>query len=163
MPIDSHDKFCHFCGINLGYDLEEMQNSLLSSINSSNGDFQEDIRFIAYKFLRLIDEGIDLDYSIFTIENNYNIPWIDLNLFLERNSYFEDSHITGEGYYFLDNHPLHFWEKYHMEILNYTDFEDYFYEHADLKPIERCLNYLSQFENDECVFEIVEEIGNDLK
>ena len=163
MPTDSHDRFCHFCGINLGYDAREMEDSLLSSINSSGNDFHEDIRFIAYKFLRLIDEGIDLDYSIFTIENTYNIPWSSLERFLSKNDYFKDSRITSKGYDFIEGHPLHFWEKYHMEILNYTDFEDYFYGHDDLNPIERCLNYLNEFGDDECVYDIIEEIENDLE
>ena len=75
MPIDDHDKYCHFCGINLDYDAHEMQNSLFDAIDTGRSDFDEDIRFIAYKFLKLIEEKIELEYSIFTIENTYNIGW----------------------------------------------------------------------------------------
>ncbi|WP_407392739.1 hypothetical protein, partial [Methanobrevibacter sp.] len=156
MPIDGHDKFCHFCGINLAYDADEMQDSLLETINTSKSDFTEDIRFIAYKFLRLIDEKIDLDYSIFTIENTYNIDWYDLKLFLERKNYFRDYSITDEGYEFLDSHPLHFFENYHMDIVDYTDFENYFYENSDANPIDRCLDYLNQFDDDEYILEIID-------
>lgn len=162
MPVDNHDKFCHFCGINLEYDVEEMQDSLISSISSSKGNLNEDIRFIAYKFLRLIDEKIDLQYSIFTIENTFSISWFDLNLFLEKNGYFRDGSITPEGYDFLNSHPLHFWEKYHMDIVNYTDFENFFYSHDNLNPINRCLAYLNQFD-DECILQIISEIENDRK
>jgi DNA-binding ferritin-like protein (Dps family) len=161
MPIDSHDKFCHFCGINLSYDVNEMQDSLINSINNTISDFKEDIRFIAYKFLRLIDENIELEYSIFTIENTYNIHWHDLKLFLDSNNYFKDGKITQKGYYFLDNHPLHFWERYHMDVINYSDFENYFYENSQLKPLEICINYLSQFDDDEYALEIINEIKGD--
>lgn len=161
MPVDSHDKFCHFCGINLDYDIDEMQDSLISSISVSKGSFNEDIRFIAYKFLKLIDEKIDIDYSIFNIENTYSISWFDLRSFLEKNSYFRGSSITPEGYDFLESHPLHFWEKYRMDIVNYTDFEEYFYSREDLKPVERCLSYLSQFDDDECVRQIISEIDGE--
>ena len=162
MPIDSHDRFCHFCGINLDCDLEEMQSNLISSINTSNVNFKEDIRFVAYKFLKLIDERIDLDYSIFTIENTYDVNWFELNQFLERNDYFRDNSITPEGYDFMNGHPLHFWERYHMDIVNYTDFEKYFYSHEDSNPIERCLFYLRQFKDDDCVLEIISDLEKDM-
>ena len=163
MPVDSHDKYCHFCGINLSYNPDNMQESLIKSINMQNSDFKEDIRFVAYKFLKLIDEKIELEYSIFTICNTYNISWVDLKNFLTRNNYFNEGSITYKGYEFLDRHPLHFWEKYHMDIVNYNDFESYFYNHQNLHPIEICLNYLNQRGNDECILEIIEEIKKDSK
>ncbi len=161
MPIDDHDKFCHFCGINLNYDPYEMQNSLFKSLNTSKSDFNEDIRFIAYKFLKLIDEKIELEYSIYTIENTYNIDWEDLNSFLHKNNYFKNNSITSEGYEFLNSHPLHFWQKYNMDVVNYTDFENYFYNHPDSNPVEVCLNYLSQSDDDEYVLEIINELKKD--
>lgn len=163
MPIDDHDKYCHFCGINLDYDAHEMQNSLFDAIDTQRSDFAEDIRFIAYKFLKLIEEKIELEYSIFTIENTYNIGWDVLRSFLTKNNYFSDDKITSGGYDFLNNHPLHFWEKYHMDIVDYTDFENYFYQHLDLNPLEICLNYLKKFSDEEFVSEIIDEINNDLK
>jgi len=73
MPIDDHDRFCHFCGINLEYDPDEVESDLIKYIHPSDGEFKEDIRFIAYKFLRLVEEKIELEYCIYTIENNYNV------------------------------------------------------------------------------------------
>ena len=161
MPIDSHDRFCHFCGINLDYDIDEMENSLLTSIDDNESDFKEDIRFIAYKFLKLIEERIDMDYAIFTIENTYNINWSEMKEFLDINGYFSQDHITPEGFGFLKSHPLHFWNKYHMEIIDYTDFENYFYIHEDLTPKEICLNYLNKFEKEEYILDIINEIKKD--
>ena len=163
MPIDDHDRFCHFCGINLDYDPYEMQNNLFDSLNTQKSDFVEDIRFIAYKFLKLISEKIEVEYSIFTIENTYNIEWNELDNYLTANNYFVNNEITAEGNDFLVNHPLHFWENYHMDIVDYTDFENYFYNYPDLNPLEICLNYLKQFDNDDFVLEIVNEIKSDLK
>ncbi|MBP3791634.1 MAG: GNAT family N-acetyltransferase [Methanobrevibacter sp.] len=160
MPIDDHDRFCHFCGINLEYDPNKMEEYLFNSLNTHKSEFEEDIRFVAYKFLKLIEEKIELEYSIYTIENNYNVNWKTLNVFLMKNNYFVDNDITDEGHEFLDNHPLNFWEKYHMDIVDYTDFENYFYEHADLNPIEICLNYLKQFDDDEFILEIMQNIEN---
>lgn len=160
MPIDDHDRFCHFCGINLEYDPDEVEGDLIKYIHPSDGEFKEDIRFIAYKFLRLIEEKIELEYCIYTIENNYNVNWDKLKDFLEKNNYFKDGHITYNGYEFLDNHPLNFWEKYEMDIIDYTDFENYFYEHSDLAPVEICLDYLKQFEDDEFILEIMEKINS---
>ena len=162
MPIDSHDRYCHFCGINLDFDEYEMQNRLMEYITNSKSDVDEDIRFVAYKFLKLIDEKIDLGYSIFTIENSYNVAWNDLKMFLDGNSYFKDGRITQKGYAFMDGHPLHFWEKYHMDIVNYTDFENYFYDNPDSNPLETCLSYLAQFDDDEYISELVEEIKRDI-
>lgn len=161
MPIDSHDKFCHFCGINLDYDPEDAEAHLLNSINEFRGEFSEDIRFVAFKFLSLIDEKIDLEYSILTIENIYDIPWSKLNEFLKANNYFKDGKITSEGYEFMNSHPLHFWQKYHMDIVDYTDFENYFYSHKSSNPKETCLNYLEKFDDDEYIVELINEIIND--
>ena len=112
MPIDDHDRFCHFCGINLEYDPDEVEGDLIKYIHPTDGEFKEDIRFIAYKFLRLIEEKIEIEYSIYTIENNYSILWDVLKDFLDKNNYFKNNQITYKGYVFLDNHPLNFWEKY---------------------------------------------------
>lgn len=162
MPIDSHDKFCHFCGINLDYDIELMQENLIKSINTSKSDFKEDIRFIMYKFLKLIDEKIDFEYAIFTIENTYNISWPKLSYCLENQGYLIDDSITERGYEFMNTHPLHFWEKYHMDIVDYTDFENYFYNHLYMNHIDICLTYLENFAKDEYVLEIIENIKSDL-
>lgn len=161
MPIDDHDRYCHFCGINLSYNPEEMQDNLLNSINTERDEFGEDIRFIAYKFLKLIDEKIELEYSIFTIENTYNVSWRYLKEFLDKNDYFKDGSITDGGYQFMMSHPLHFWEKYRMDVVDYTDFEDYFYLHENSSPIEICLDYLKQFGDDECIVKIIDEINKD--
>lgn len=162
MPIDSHDRYCHYCGINLDFDEYEMQNRLIEYITDSNSDVNEDIHFVAYKFLKLIDEEIELGYSIFTIEKSYDVRWKDLKLFLDKNKYFKKGRITQKGYAFMDNHPLHFWEKYNMDIVNYTDFEYYFYDNSDLKPLEICLNYLAQFGGDEYILEVIDEIKKDI-
>ena len=82
------------------------------------------MRFIAYKFLRLIEDGFEVEYSIFTIEEMYECYWNDLRYFLTFNNYFKDDKITDEGYDFLNTHPLHFWEKYQMTIVDYSDFEE---------------------------------------
>ena len=162
MPIDSHDKYCHFCGVNLSYDALEVENNLIESISNDESDFREDIRFIAYKFLKLIEDGIEVQYAIFTIENMFNINWNILKSFLKRNEYFENNEITKKGHAFIKTHPLYFWEKYQMSIVDYTDFEEYFYKHNDLNPLERCLNYLNQFEKDSDISEIISDIGKDI-
>lgn len=162
MPVDSHDRFCHFCGINLDYDIDQMQENLIKSINTSKSDFREDIRFIMYKFLKLIDEKIEFEYAVFTIENTYNISWANLRYCLEKQEYLSDDSITEKGHEFLHAHPLHFWEKYHMDIVDYTDFENYFYNHLYMNHIDICLTYLEKFGNDEYILEIIDEIKNDL-
>lgn len=163
MPIDDHDRYCHFCGVNLGFNPEDFEENLFKSITHGASAFSEDIRFVAFKFLSLIDEKIDLEYSIFTIENNYNVDWSVLKSFLEENNYFKQDMITGEGHEFLNSHPLHFWQRYHMDIVDYSDFESYYYEHyPNLKPIDICLNYLKQFDDDEYISEIIDEINHDL-
>lgn len=163
MPVDDHDRFCHFCGVNLEYDPQKAEEVLFESLNTQNSAIKEDIRFIAYKFLRLIESGIDADYSIFTIENNYNITYMELDSFLSANNYLKDNIITPEGHDFLNSHPLNFWEKYDLTIVDYTDFENYFYNHQGLNPVEICLGYLKQFEGDEMILQITEEIKKDLK
>ena len=163
MPIDDHDRYCHFCGVNLGFNPEDFEEGLFKSIACGPSGFGEDIRFVAFKFLSLIDEKIDLEYSIFTIENSYDVDWSVLKSFLDENNYFKQNIITDEGHEFLNSHPLHFWQKYHMDIVDYSDFEDYYYEHyPEFKPIEICLNYLKQFGDDEYISEIIDEINHDL-
>ena len=157
MPIDSHDSFCHFCGINLRYDPDEMFDSLLKGIKTEDGEFCEDIRYVAYKFLRLVGEDIDLDYAIANIEDTYNIQWLELKEFLDENGYF-DGEITDEGFDFLYNHPLNYYEEFDMSSINYTDFERYYYENNDMNGIDVCLNYLRQLGDDSDVREIIEEI-----
>lgn len=159
MPIDDHDRFCHFCGINLNYDSENMFDSLMDTIKTPSGDFKEDIRYVAYKFLKLIDDGIEFEYAVRTIENTYNITWKKLNGFLEENNYF-NGEITEEGYEFILNHPLNYYEEFDMSCIDYTDFERYFYKNSDLSGIEICLNYLNQFSDDQDVQEIISEIKN---
>ena len=161
MPIDSHDRYCHFCGINLDYDIDEIERNLIESLKVSKSDFKEDIRFSAYKFLKLVEDGIDFDYAIATIENMYNVSWFELRDFLDKNDYFEDCAITDRGHDFLNAHPLHFWHKYGMDAVDYTDFENYFYEHSDLNPSDICLNYLEKFDRDEFISEIIENIKSD--
>lgn len=161
MPIDDHDKYCHFCGINLSFDADDLQNNLIQSLNTSGSEFREDIRFIAFKFLKLISEKIDLDYSIFTIENNYDVAWSQLKHFLDKNNYFRDGQITDDGLDFMKSHPLYFWERYQMQIVDYTDFENYFYKNSGLNPYEICLNYLKQFGDDEYIMEIMDEVKRD--
>lgn len=148
MPIDSHDKFCHFCGINLDYDPDEAFDILMESINVSKVDIEEDIRFVAYKFLKLISQGIDLDYSIFTIENTYDIDWSILKNYLEDTDYFVGGKITDKGLEFIDNHPLNVYEEYCLNMVDYSDFEKYYFENKNLNKKEIVLNYLKQF-NDE--------------
>ena len=157
MPIDDHDRFCHFCGINLRYNPNEMFDSLVSSIETHDDDFQEDIRYVAYKFLKLIDEGIDFDYAVLNTENTYNVKWNVLNEFLDENNYF-DGTITDNGYEFLHNHPLNYYEEFNLSFVDYSDFEKYFYEHNHLNGIERCLNYLKQFDDDSDALETIEEM-----
>ena len=157
MPIDDHDRFCHFCGINLRYNPNEMFDSLVSSIKTHDDDFQEDIRYVAYKFLKLIDGGIDFDYAVLNTENTYNVKWNVLNEFLDENNYF-DGTITDDGYEFMHNHPLNYYEEFNLSFVDYNDFEKYFYEHDDLNGIEICLNYLKQLDDDSDVLETIEEL-----
>lgn len=145
MPIDGHDRFCHFCGINLEYDPEEMFVSLIDFINDSDDETAEDVRFVAYKFLKLIVQAIDLKYAIFTIENTYNIDWRVLKNYLEAENYFRDGEIADDAFAFLEAHPLNIYEKYCLSMVDYTDFEKYCYENENLKEKELVLNYLGQF------------------
>lgn len=157
MPIDSHDRFCHFCGINLEYRPDEIFDSLIDSINNSEDDFEEDIRYVAYKFLKLIDEGIDVKYSMLAIENAYNIDREMLQEYLAQKAYFNGK-ITDRGFEFLKTHPLHFYEKYGLDLFDYTDFEEYFYINVNLEPKEIVLNYIGQFESDGEIENIKKEI-----
>ncbi len=159
MPVDSHDKFCHFCGINLEYEPNKVLDSLLDTVDVMHDEFDEDIRYVSYKFLKLVNEGIELEYSIFTIENTYNIDWDILKEYLLENGYF-NGEITDKGLEFLTSHPLHFYEKYNLNLFDYTDFEEYFYKNNDLDPKEIVLNYIGQFEIDDCILELKKEIEN---
>lgn len=157
MPTDSHDRFCHFCGINLNYNPDEIFDSLVESIKTERGEFTEDIRYVAYKFLKMVGEGIDVDYAIAAICNMYNINWTDLKEFLDENGYF-NGEITEEGYDFMFNHPLNYYEEFEMTNIDYTDFERFFYENNDLNGIDICLKYLNRFGDDEDVRQIIDEI-----
>ena len=158
MPIDSHDRYCHFCGINLNYNTDEIFESLLDTFNDA-GDGVEDIDYVTYKFLKLISEGIELEYSIITCENAYDLEWDSLNDYLVENSYFLDNQITDKGYDFLNSHPLHFYEKYELNLLDYTDFEKFFKSHKNLDAKEIVLMYLDRFDDDE-ILKIKKEIIN---
>ena len=87
------------------------------------------------------------------------MTWEKLNGFLEENNYF-NGEITEEGYEFILNHPLNYYEEFDMSCIDYTDFERYFYKNSDLSGIEICLNYLNQFSDDQDVQEIISEIKN---
>ncbi|WP_407410928.1 hypothetical protein [Methanobrevibacter sp.] len=158
MPIDGHDRFCHFCGINLNYDGEEIFDSLLNTFGD-DGDFVEDISYVAYKFLKLISEGIKLDYSIITCEKAYNVEWDLLKGYLVENNYFFENQITQKGHDFLNSHPLHFFEKYELNLFDYTDFEKFFQSHKEMPGKEIVLKYLNQFDDEE-VLELKKEIIN---
>ncbi|MBQ7927519.1 MAG: hypothetical protein IJ287_02055 [Methanobrevibacter sp.] len=158
MPTDTHDRYCHFCGINLNYNPDEMFDSLLNTFDDGDGSV-EDIDYVAYKFLKLIFEGIELDYSIMTCEKAYNIDWDLLNNYLVENNYFKEDHITQRGYDFLKSHPVHFFEKYHLDLFDYTDFERFFITHKNLDGKEIVLKYLNQFD-DEDALELKKEIIN---
>lgn len=149
MPIDSHDRFCHFCGINLNYNPEEMFESLVNTFNESDNELSEDIRYVAYKFLKMILEGIELEYAIMTCENAYNLSGNLLMKYLDGNSYLKGNEITDEGHDFLRKHPLHLFEKYELDAFDYSDFERYFYENENLDDKKIVLSYLEQFSDDD--------------
>ena len=159
MPIDSHDKYCHYCGINLAYNPNDVENTLIDSINQFNNeiDTDEDIRYIAYKFLKMIYEKIDFEYAVFMTENNFNISFKALGKYLNENNYIENESITPEGIYFLNNHPLHYYEKYGMDMVDYTKFEEYFWKNSDLDGNEICLKFLEKYDGDD-IAEIKEKI-----
>ena len=46
---------------------------------------------------------------------------------LDENNYF-DGTITDNGYEFLHNHPLNYYEEFNLSFVDYSDFEKYFYE-----------------------------------
>ena len=149
MPIDSHDRFCHFCGINLNYNPEEMFESLVNTFNESDNELSEDIRYVAYKFLKMILEGIELEYAIMTCENAYNLSGNLLMKYLDENNYIKGNEITDEGHDFLRKHPLHLFEKYKLDAFDYSDFERYFYENENLDDKKIVLSYLEQFSDDD--------------
>ena len=149
MPIDSHDRFCHFCGINLNYNPEEMFESLVNTFNESDNELSEDIRYVAYKLLKMILEGIELEYAIMTCENAYNLSGNLLMKYLDENNYLKGNEITDEGHDFLRKHPLHLFEKYELDAFDYSDFERYFYENENLDDKKIVLSYLEQFSDDD--------------
>lgn len=162
MPIDKHDKYCHYCGINLNYNLIETEKNLINSIHQYNkNNTDEDIRYIAYKFLKMINEKIDFEYSVFMCEKNFNINFNVLKKYLNENNYINDESITEEGIEFLNNHPLHYYEKYRMDIIDYTKFEEYYWNHPDLSGEEICLKFLDQYDDEYCN-EIKEEIKRNI-
>lgn len=151
MPTDSHDRFCHFCGINLDYDADEMFESLLNTIGQYSDDTVEDIRYIAYKFLKMISEGIEVEYALMTCANSYCTDPQFLSKYLSGNDYFKSNKITQKGHKFLKTHPLYFFEKYELGIFDYTDFERYFYEMEGLDGDRIVFHYLNQFDDDEAL------------
>ena len=159
MPIDDHDRYCHYCGINLSYNPDDVENTLINSIDQFNNNLNisEDIRYIAYKFLKMINENIDFEYAMFMSENNFNIDFNILKKFLDENNLIENYKITEDGIDFINSHPLHYYEKYHMDIVDYTKFEDYFWENSNLDGKEICLRFLDKYD-DEYIDEIKEEI-----
>lgn len=159
MPIDSHDRFCHFCGINLNYNPEEMFESLVNTFNESDNELSEDIRYVAYKFLKMILEGIELEYAIMTCENAYNLSGNLLMKYLDENNYIKGNEITDEGHDFLRKHPLHLFEKYELDAFDYSDFERYFYENENLDDKKIVLSYLEQFSDDDA-WNLKKEIKN---
>lgn len=159
MPIDSHDRFCHFCGINLSYNPGEMFESLLNTFAEGDEESAEDIRYVAYKFLKMIDEGIEEDYASRTCENTYSIDRDILNEYLLEKGYFSHGEITKKGREFMQSHPLHYFEKYGLDLFDYTDFERYFYENPEITGKKTVLRYLSRFDDDEAL-ELKKEIEN---
>lgn len=159
MPIDNHDKYCHYCGINLDYNPDEVEGDLIDSISQLDYEIvpDEDIRYIAYKFLKMISENIDFKYAAFMSETNYNIKFNVLKKFLDDHKYIEGKHITEEGIDYMNSHPLHYYEKYDMDIVDYTKFEDYFWKHPDLDGKDICLRFLEKYDDD-YIDEIKEEI-----
>ena len=109
--------------------------------------------------MKLISEGIELEYAIITCENSYNISWSILKDYLDVNSYFKDNKITNEGHDFLTSHPLHLFEKYELDAFDYSDFERYFYENENLDDKKIVLSYLEQFSDDDA-WNLKKEIKN---
>ena len=163
MPIDSHDRYCHYCGINLSYNPDEVEKNLINSINQFGSETyrDEDINYIAYKFLKMIYEKIEFEYAMFMCEANYNITQKRLEKFLSKNGCINGEDITSEGIDFLNNHPLHYYEKYHMDIVDYSKFEDFFLKNSDLTNEEICLRFLDGYDDEE-IEEIKEEIKRDI-
>ena len=159
MPIDNHDKYCHYCGINLKYNPNDVENTLINSINQFNNKINtdEDVRYIAYKFLKMIYENIDFEYAIFMVENNFNINFKVLDKYLKENNYLKDGNITQNGIDFTNHHPLHYYEKYNMDIIDYTKFEEYFWQNSNLDGNEICLKFLNDYDG-KYIKEIKEEI-----
>lgn len=159
MPIDKHDKYCHYCGINLAFNPNDVENTLINSINQFNDEIEcdEDIRYIAYKFLKMIYEKINFEYAMFMTENNFNINPKVLMKYLKEKNYIKDRNITSDGINFLYNHPLYYYEKYNMDIIDYTKFEEYYWQNSDLDGNEICLKFLEKYDSRD-IEEIKEEI-----
>ena len=159
MPIDDHDRYCHYCGINLNYNPDDVEDTLISSIDQFNNNLNisEDIRYIAYKFLKMINENINFEYAMFMSQSNYSIDFNILKKFLDENKLIKNNKITDEGIKFIKNHPLYCYEKYQMDIVDYTKFEEYFWQNSDLDGKEICLRFLDKYD-DEYIDEIKEEI-----
>ena len=49
-----------------------------------------------------------------------------------------------------------------MGIVNYSDFEDYFWANSHLDGIEICLNFLNEYGDDEYVSDIIDDIKKDV-
>lgn len=160
MPIDKHDRYCHYCGINLAFNPNEVENALINSINQFNSEMEidEDIRYISYKFLKMIHEKINFEYAIFMIENNFNISFKALRKYLNENNYIKNKTITCEGIDFLNNHPLYYYEKYDMDIVDYTKFEEFYWQNSNLDSEEICLRFLEKYDGDD-----IEEIKKEIK
>ncbi len=160
MPIDNHDKYCHYCGINLKYNPNDAESTLINSIDQFNNKInaEEDIRYIAYKFLKMIYEKIDFEYAKFMIENNFNINFKVLNNYLNENNYIKEENITQNGIDFMNHHPLHYYEKYDMNSVDYTKFEEYFWKNSNLDGNEICLKFLKNYDGED-----IEEIKKEIK
>ena len=91
------------------------------------------------------------------VENNFNINFKVLKKYLKKNNYIKDEHITQNGIDFLNHHPLHYYEKYNMDIVDYTKFEEYFWQNSNLDGNEICLKFLNNYD-DKDIEEIKEEI-----
>jgi len=56
----------------------------------------------------------------------------------------------------MDNHPLEIYDMYCLNMVDYTDFEKYYYENQNLNKKEIVLNYLKQFNGE--YEDIIDEI-----
>ena len=78
---------------------------------------------------------------------------------MDKNDLFKGEKITSNGFEFMDSHPLNYYEKYCLSMVDYTDFERYFYENQNLSGKKIVINYLKQFGDE--YLDIIKEIeGN---